>query len=166
MKDLESLMIYKQYMELIYYTENIVKKYPKNEKNSLVASIKNTTYDGMKDIIKAQKEKDKSKRLFYLNELDMYIKHKLKIKYVIRYLDDLIILLKDREECRIVKDKINNFIFYKLKLELNKKSRYYPSNIGINFCGYRIFETHRLLRVRSKYKIKRNIIVWNKNRTC
>ena len=53
MKDLESLMIYKQYMELIYYTENIVKKYPKNEKNSLVASIKNTTYDGMKDIIKA-----------------------------------------------------------------------------------------------------------------
>lgn len=90
MKDLESLMIYKQYLELIYYTENIVKKYPKNEKNSLVASIKNTTYDGMKDIIKAQKEKDKSKRLFYLNELDCnlkMIKVYIRVSYKNRYIN-------------------------------------------------------------------------------
>ena len=53
MNDLEGLMIYKQYVELIYYTENITIKYPKNEKLSLVANIKNTTYSGMKKIIEA-----------------------------------------------------------------------------------------------------------------
>ena len=99
----------------------------------------------------------------YLHQLDMYIKHELKIEYVIRYLDDLVILLNDKEDCRVVKGKIDMFIKNKLKLELNKKSRYYPSRLGINFCGFRIFETHRLLRVRSKYKIKRNISAWNKN---
>ena len=36
-----------------------------------------------------------------------------------------------------------------------KKSRYYPSNMGVNFCGYRIYETHKLLRERSKKKIKK-----------
>ena len=33
MNSLEDLMIYKQYLEMIYYTENITIKYPKNEKN-------------------------------------------------------------------------------------------------------------------------------------
>ena len=33
--------------------------------------------------------------------------------------------------------------------------------MGVNFCGYRIFTTHRLLRVSSKKKIKKNIKKWN-----
>lgn len=97
----------------------------------------------------------------YLNELDRYVKEELKIKYYVRYMDDFIILLKSKEECIKTKDKINNFIINRLNLQLNPKSRYYPNNIGINFCGYRIFETHRLIRNRSKKKIKNNIVKWN-----
>ena len=74
MNDLEGLMIYKQYVELIYYTENITIKYPKNEKLSLVANIKNTTYSGMKKIIEAQKERSQSRRIIILNELDTDLK--------------------------------------------------------------------------------------------
>ena len=74
MNELESLMIYKQYIELIYYTEKITIKYPKSEKLSLVTSIKNNTYDGMKKIIQAQKEYTKSKRIIILNELDCDLK--------------------------------------------------------------------------------------------
>ena len=33
--------------------------------------------------------------------------------------------------------------------------------MGVNFCGYRIFTTHRLLRTSSKKKVKRNIKKWN-----
>lgn len=33
--------------------------------------------------------------------------------------------------------------------------------MGVNFCGYRIFCTHRLLRLSSKKKIKRNVKKWN-----
>lgn len=74
MNDLEELMIYKQYLELIYYTEKITIKYPKSEKLSLVSNIKNTTYNGMKKIIDAQKEYNKSKRIILLNELDTELK--------------------------------------------------------------------------------------------
>jgi len=33
--------------------------------------------------------------------------------------------------------------------------------MGVNFCGYRIFTTHKLLRVSSKKKIKKNVKKWN-----
>ena len=33
--------------------------------------------------------------------------------------------------------------------------------MGIDFCGYRVFETHKLIRKRSVKKIKRRIINWN-----
>ena len=74
MDDLEGLVIYKQYVELIYYTLSILLKYPKSERFSLAQDIKNSTYDGLKDIIYAQKEYDKKKRLSYLNELDANLK--------------------------------------------------------------------------------------------
>ena len=59
-------------------------------------------------------------------------------------------------------EKIENFLAENLKLELNDKSRYYPVKMGVNFCGYRIFTTHRLLRVNSKKKIKKKVKSWNK----
>ena len=74
MNNLEDLIIYKEYLELIYYTESIIIKYPKIEKNSLCSNIKNTTYEGMKLIIKAQKTRNKNNRLIALDELDSNIK--------------------------------------------------------------------------------------------
>lgn len=74
MNDVEGLMIYKQYMELIYYMENIVLKYPKCEKLSLVSNIKNNIYLGMKKIIMANKEFNKGKRINILNDLDTDMK--------------------------------------------------------------------------------------------
>lgn len=74
MNDLERLMIYKQFLELIYYTENIVLKYPKIEKLSLVTSIKNQTYLGMRKVIMAYKEYNKEKRVLILRDLDVDLK--------------------------------------------------------------------------------------------
>ena len=56
MNELDNLIIYKQYLELIYYTETISQKYPKKEKFCLVQSIKNNTYNGLKKVIEAQSE--------------------------------------------------------------------------------------------------------------
>ena len=77
-------------------------------------------------------------------------------------MDDFILLLKNKHECKIVKEKIEIFFKQNLQLELNDKSRYYPYKMGVNFCGYRIFATHRLLRNNSKKKIKKNVKKWNK----
>lgn len=98
----------------------------------------------------------------YLDKLDKYIKEELKIKFYVRYMDDFVILVKDKKECIYLRNKISKFLNQYLHLELNSKSRYYPNKMGVNFCGYRIFETHTLVRNRSKKKIKKKIKVWNK----
>lgn len=98
----------------------------------------------------------------YLNELDYFVKHTLKSPVMIRYMDDFILLTKTKKEAKELKEKISVFLKENLKLELNHKSRYYPSAMGVDFCGYRIFETHRLLRTNSKKKIKKKIKIWNK----
>ena len=98
----------------------------------------------------------------YLNELDHYIKEQLKIKYYVRYMDDFILLLENKDVARKMKDDIEKFVNTKLDLELNKKTSFFPSKIGIDFCGYKIFETHILLRKRFKKKFKKNICLWNK----
>lgn len=98
----------------------------------------------------------------YLDKLDKYIKEYLKVKYYIRYMDDFVMLINEKDECIHLKKKISEFLNEYLHLELNSKSRYYPNKMGINFCGYRIYETHMLVRHRSKKKMRKNIKVWNK----
>lgn len=97
----------------------------------------------------------------YLDKLDHYIKENLQIKYYVRYMDDFILLVKDKTTAKDFKNKIETFLNDNLKLSLNSKSRYYPNSMGVNFCGFRIYETHRLLRVRTKKNIKKKIKVWN-----
>ena len=74
MNELEGLMIYKQYLGMIYYTENITLKYPKSEKGATVDAIKRITYNGMRKIILANKEFNKNKRIIILNEIDVELK--------------------------------------------------------------------------------------------
>lgn len=76
-------------------------------------------------------------------------------------MDDFIFLLENKEKCKEILNKVRSFIEINLHLKLNEKSRYYPNKMGVDFCGYKIFETHRLLRKRSKKKIKKNIKLWN-----
>lgn len=88
----------------------------------------------------------------YLNELDQYVKRILHIHEYVRYMDDFILLLPDKASCIEIKNTISNFLEEKLHLKLNSKSKYFPNKMGVNFCGYRIFHTHRLLRNSSKKK--------------
>lgn len=77
-------------------------------------------------------------------------------------MDDFILLAKTKNDCIFLKKSISIFLEQALHLKLNEKSKYYPHKMGINFCGYRIFTTHLLLRNSSKQKIKNNVRIWNK----
>jgi len=93
----------------------------------------------------------------YLNELDYFIKHKLKAKYYIRYVDDFVILHPSKEQLILWKDKINNFLRDKLDLELHQeKSKIIPISKGIDFVGFRNFYRYRLLRKRNIRKFFKN----------
>ena len=76
----------------------------------------------------------------YLNELDKYIKHELKCKYYIRYVDDFVILHNSKEQIEIWKRDIDKFLKDRLKLELHRdKSKIIPLSRGIDFVGLEIF---------------------------
>ncbi len=95
----------------------------------------------------------------YLNELDYFVKHNLKAKYYLRYVDDFVILHNSREQLENWKEEINNFLIKNLKLELHpQKTKIISLSRGIDFVGFRNFYHFRLLRksnVRSiKIKIK------------
>jgi RNA-directed DNA polymerase len=51
---------------------------------------------------------------FYLNELDSFVKHKLRVKNYIRYVDDFVILHRSREQLENWKNKIEIFLGEKL----------------------------------------------------
>lgn len=73
-----------------------------------------------------------------------------------------ILLLPNKEISKDMNNKIEVYVNNILDLELNKKTKYYPSRYGIDFCGYKVFETHILLRKRFKIKYKKNIKLWKK----
>ena len=93
----------------------------------------------------------------YYNEADQYIKHKLKVRHYYRYMDDSIILMKDKEELKQVKSKIEKFIEEELFLKFNSKTNIFKSKQGVNFCGYKINEYRMKLRTKGKKRIKRQI---------
>ena len=76
-------------------------------------------------------------------------------------MDDSILLVETKREAIIALEKIKKYLKENLKLELNSKTQIFKNKQGVNFCGYRIFLTHRLLRLSSKKKIKKNVKKWN-----
>ena len=90
----------------------------------------------------------------YLNELDQFVKHKLKIKYYVRYCDDFIVLEQDREILSHYIKEIRNFLENKLALQLHPNKiiiRKWRS--GIDFLGYVTMPYHRILRTKTKNRI-------------
>jgi len=93
----------------------------------------------------------------YLNNLDYFVKHRLKAKYYIRYVDDFVILHKDKKTLFEYMDKIRKYL-KNLRLELHPdKSEIHALRNGITFLGYRIFYHHRLLRKRNIRYFKRKL---------
>ena len=72
--------------------------------------------------------------IFYLNDLDYYIKEKLKIKYYIRYQDDFCLFHPSKQYLKECLEKIKEFL-KKEKLELNKKTRIYNERNQYIFLG-------------------------------
>lgn len=90
--------------------------------------------------------------VFYLNDLDHYIKEVLKIKYYVRYQDDFLLFHPDKNYLKYCFNKITEFL-NKEKLTLNKKSRIYSSNDNFLFLGRNIngkYAKYRTIKRRLK----------------
>ena len=99
--------------------------------------------------------------IFYLNDLDHYIKEKLRCKYYIRYMDDLIILDNNKDNLIKVFNSIK-IELSKLKLEVNNKSNIYKCSNSFKFLGYKWQVVNNKLKISSNnktyYRIRRRLI--------
>ena len=91
----------------------------------------------------------------FLNELDQFVKRELKCRYYLRYVDDFIILGRNKHELRCLSRRIDRFLRRELDLELNPiKTKIRPVEQGIDFLGYVVKEKYVLVRKRVKKKMK------------
>ena len=94
----------------------------------------------------------------YLHELDLFAKHELKSKYYVRYMDDFIFIHNDKALLQQWRQEVENFLFIHLSLTTNSKTQVFPisksNGRGLDFLGYRIYASHRLLRKCSVARIK------------
>ena len=98
--------------------------------------------------------------IFYLNKIDHFIKENLKAKHYIRYMDDFLIFLNNKEELirywNSIKNKLNEF-----HLCINNKSNIYDLKYGIIFLGINYCIRNNIINIRAsnktKYKIRRKL---------
>ena len=94
----------------------------------------------------------------YMNEFDQHIKHKLKIKYYIRYADDFVILHTDKNYLKTLQIQISMFLNAKLKLELHPAKVFIKTFAGgVDFLGWVHFPHHTVLRTATKNRMFRNL---------
>lgn len=92
----------------------------------------------------------------YGNAVDQFLHHELKQRTWARYMDDIIVLGHDPDELRSVFYQIRAFAAEHLKLTISHW-QVAPISRGINFLGYRIWPTHKLLRKSSVTRAKRKV---------
>jgi len=89
----------------------------------------------------------------YLNELDQFVKHGLKCKAYVRYVDDFILIHESPEQLFKWRKQIVQFLAQHLQLRLKMNANLglpdpQPLKNGIDFLGYISYPTHRVVRRR------------------
>lgn len=97
----------------------------------------------------------------YLDPFDKFSKHVLKIKYYIRYVDDVLVLSRDREQLYEWLECMNDFLEKNLYLKFHpNKIKIKPITSGINFVGGIILPFRRYPRrmnVSNAFKIAKQL---------
>lgn len=100
--------------------------------------------------------------IFYLNDLDHFIKEQLKIKYYIRYQDDFLLYHPSKKYLTYCLTEIRKFL-EKEKLNLNDKTRIYKDTNNFTFLG-RNSKGHYVRYRNIKRKLKHKYYYYQKGR--
>ncbi|MDR2748893.1 MAG: hypothetical protein LBB10_03275 [Bifidobacteriaceae bacterium] len=92
--------------------------------------------------------------VYYLDPLDRFIKEVLKIKYYSRYMDDFILIHKNKKHLQYCAKQIENFL-KDYSLQLNEKTALFPLRHGVDYLGF-----HTYINANGKIimKIRKNSI--------
>lgn len=92
----------------------------------------------------------------YGAQVDQYLQFDRGVKMWVRYMDDIVILGRDPAGLRALSADMAAFAQDRLGLRFSKWS-VQPISRGVNFLGYRIWPTHKLLRRQSVTRARRVI---------
>lgn len=96
---------------------------------------------------------------FYLAYFDHWLKEEKHVKYVIRYMDDIVILSDNKEFLHQLRKNIQKYLKNNLKLELKSNYQVFPvESRGVDFVGYISFHDYTLLRKKTKQNFKKSLI--------
>ncbi|MGH7492774.1 MAG: reverse transcriptase domain-containing protein [bacterium] len=85
----------------------------------------------------------------YLNELDQFVKHVLKCKYYLRYVDDLLLLDEESAKLQEWQRAISRFVTERLAIAMNQRAtRLAPVAGGVDFAGFIVRPDYMLVRRR------------------
>jgi RNA-directed DNA polymerase len=98
----------------------------------------------------------------YGGVVDRHLQQDLGERHWFRYMDDLVVLGHESEHLRAVKVSIEDLSRERLGLRFSKWS-IAPASRGVNFLGYRIWPTHKLLRRDSVKRARRKIAAYRAN---
>lgn len=94
----------------------------------------------------------------YMNELDWFIKQRLRVRHYARYTDDFIVVSTDKKYLKGLTEPICNFLNDELRLKIHpKKISIRPCHRGIDFLGYIALPHYRLLRNKTKRRMFRKL---------
>ena len=84
-----TLLTYEKFTNLIYYSKNLINKFPKSERFDLCTDIKSLLYTILRNIIYAWKEYNNYKRLEILKQIDVdliVLKSMIRLSYNYTYI--------------------------------------------------------------------------------
>lgn len=100
----------------------------------------------------------------YLNELDQFVKHRLRARYYGRYVDDLVLLHDDPGVLNSWYDQIDRFLQDRLAICLHPgKKHLNRAEAGIDFTGFIIKPGRTYLRRSSLARCRRKIAGWERS---
>lgn len=91
----------------------------------------------------------------YLNELDQFVKHRLKVRHYLRYSDDFVLVHEDPAQLLAWREEIQPFLAERLRLTLTDPlAKPQPIGNGVDFLGYIVRPAYLLVRRRVVSRLK------------
>lgn len=98
----------------------------------------------------------------YLDALDQFVKHELRVQRYVRYVDDFVLVHRSREQLQSWQAQIEPFLRDRLRLELKADIKLKPLSAGCDFLGYVIYPTHSVVRRRVIGHARQKLTAWGR----
>lgn len=95
----------------------------------------------------------------YLSSFDHWIKEEKRVKHCFRYMDDITIFGRSKEELHALRKEVDAYFNKELHLKIKPNWQIFPTYVrGVDFVGYRIFLNYTLLRKSTCKKLKAKMV--------